>query len=406
MPVPVLTVTQLNFYVKTLIDSDERLAGVYLSGEISNFTRHYKSGHLYFTLKDNQCAVKAVMFSRSASFLKFEPENGMKVIVRGRVSLYDRDGSYQFYCDEMHPDGAGELAVAFEQLKLRLEKEGLFNPEHKKKLPVYPRRIGVITSPRGAAIEDIKNIISRRWPLATLIIAPVSVQGEGAAASLTQAVREFDKKQCADVIIIGRGGGSAEDLWCFNDENLACAIYDCSVPVVSGVGHEIDFTICDFVSDMRAPTPSAAAELTTPDIYELAQYADSLYIAVKSRTLKRIADEKMILQRILMRRSFSSPERFFEKDILKTANLQVRLNGAFSSVLSKEGKRTASLAGRLDSLSPLKVLSRGYSAALKENGELARASSLIEGERIRLILSDGQADCTVNAVRPKGDSNG
>ena len=257
----VISVSQLNRYVKSLLEGDANLAAVYIGGEISNFTNHYKSGHLYMSLKDEGAVVKAVMFRAYASKLAFTPENGMKVIVRARVSLYEKDGAFQIYIEEMQPDGVGALQIAFEQLKKKLAAEGLFEASRKKPLPRYPARVGVITSPTGAAVRDIFNVLGRRFPLARVVFTPVLVQGEGAPAQLVAALRRFNETNAADVLIIGRGGGSIEELWAFNDETVARAVAASRIPVISAVGHETDFTICDFVADLRAPTPSAAAEL-------------------------------------------------------------------------------------------------------------------------------------------------
>ena len=281
----VLSVSQLNRYIKMNFDADENLANIFISGEISNFTNHYRTGHLYFTLKDDSAAVRAVMFNSSAKRLKFMPEDGMKVIARGRVSVYEASGQYQLYVDDMQPDGVGALNLAYEQLKEKLQKEGLFSELHKKPLPPYPEKVGVITSPTGAAVRDIINVLGRRFPYAEIVFCPVLVQGDGAHLQLTDAVNLFNSERAADVIIIGRGGGSIEDLWEFNDEGLARAVYNSEIPVISAVGHETDFTICDFVADMRAPTPSAAAELAVPDANEL-QYALS---ALKNRMFLNVS---------------------------------------------------------------------------------------------------------------------
>ena len=257
----VLSVSQINFFIKSLIEGDGRMRDIYARGEISNFTDHYRSGHLYFSLKDEKSVLKAVMFSSAARRLRFCPKEGMRVIVRGRVAVYEPGGQYQFYVEEMQPDGVGALSLAFEQLKEKLAAEGLFAEEHKRPIPPFPARIGVITSPTGAAVQDIRNILSRRWPAAEIVFCPVLVQGEDAAAQLTAAVKLMNAQKAADVIIIGRGGGSAEDLAAFNDETLARAVFASKIPVISAVGHETDFTICDFVADLRAPTPSAAESL-------------------------------------------------------------------------------------------------------------------------------------------------
>ncbi|MBQ3004952.1 MAG: exodeoxyribonuclease VII large subunit, partial [Clostridia bacterium] len=269
-----ITVSQLNAYLKSIIEYDDNLRDFYLKGEISNFTNHYRTGHLYMTLKDGESQVKAVMFRSAAQKLKFRPENSMQIIARGRISVYERDGQYQFYIEEMQPDGVGALALAFEQLKKKLENEGLFSKEYKKPIPEFPERIGVVTSPTGAAIQDILNVLGRRYPKAEVIFAPVQVQGDSASGQIAKAIFEFNQKKCADVLIVGRGGGSIEDLWAFNEEVVARAVFASKIPIISAVGHETDFTICDFVADLRAPTPSAAAELATPDIDKLYSLID------------------------------------------------------------------------------------------------------------------------------------
>lgn len=265
----ILTVSQLNRYVKSMLEENPKLREVYIKGEISGFTNHYKTGHIYMTIKDNSSSVKAVMFSECARRLAFTPMEGMSVILRAGVSLFERDGSYQIYVYEMQPDGLGAVWLAFQQLKDKLEKQGLFDNEFKKPIPSFPHRIGVITSETGAAYRDILNVLGRRWPLATIVFAPATVQGDKAVPTLIDALHQLNERGNCDVIILGRGGGSAEDLWCFNNEQLAYAVFESLVPVVSAVGHETDYTICDFVSDMRAPTPSAAAELVSPDINDL-----------------------------------------------------------------------------------------------------------------------------------------
>lgn len=366
----VLSVSQLNRYIKMNFDADENLANIFISGEISNFTNHYRTGHLYFTLKDDSAAVRAVMFNSSAKRLKFMPEDGMKVIARGRVSVYEASGQYQLYVDDMQPDGVGALNLAYEQLKEKLQKEGLFSEHHKKPLPPYPEKVGVITSPTGAAVRDIINVLGRRFPYAEIVFCPVLVQGEGAHLQLTDAVNLFNSERAADVIIIGRGGGSIEDLWEFNDEGLARAVYNSEIPVISAVGHETDFTICDFVADMRAPTPSAAAELAVPDANEL-QYALS---ALKNRMFLNvssgIADRRSRLEYLTSKGALKSPDEML-------SNRSQRLDTAFSKMLSSYENRIGgkkvefiSAATALSKLDPMSVLMRGFAFVSDKNGKM------------------------------------
>ena len=420
MNLPVITVSQLNLYIKKMFDSDLSFASVMLSGEISNLSPHYRSGHLYFSLKDENCSVKAVMFAREASRLRFAPENGMKVIAVGRVSVFERDGVYQLYVRELQPDGAGALAVAFEQLKKRLAEKGLFDEAHKKPVPEYPNTVGVVTSPNGAALQDILNILRRRWPLCRVILAGVSVQGNAAAAEITDALERLGKLRSVDVIIVARGGGSAEDLWCFNDETLARAIYDCPVPVVSGVGHETDFTIADFVADLRAPTPSAAAELVTPDILAETQRTGLLTEALFAGIADTLEKKRDALSSLTMRRSFSSPERFFEADRARIASLKARMGSLLTDTVHKNSTRALSLRQRLDrrigeaigaqklrftrdvtalrKLDPLDVLLRGFAVAQTPDGALTGVGALSPGDALTVILSDGRLDCRVENI--------
>jgi len=395
----VLSVSQINTYLKSLIDQDYNLKNIYVSGEISNFTNHYRTGHFYFTLKDEKASVKAVMFRSSAERLRFMPENGMKVLVRCSASLYERDGVYQLYCEDMQPDGIGELTIAFEQLKEKLSKEGLFDDEHKKPLPEYPQRIGVVTSPTGAAIEDIKNVLARRYPFAEIVLAGVLVQGEGAPAQIEKAIRRFNRLKCCDVLIVGRGGGSIEDLWAFNDEGVARAIYDCEIPVISAVGHEVDFTISDFVADMRAPTPSAAAELAAPD------YKEVLYAADK--TLDGMTDKVLgIIDKYLL--CISACEKIIcEKSPVRTLELYTQCVEAFSDRLDSLMERRlvfyenalSHYAVQLEATSPLKVLGRGYAMVKNEVLEPVKSAEKIkEGENITVLMRDGTLSCVCNKI--------
>lgn len=395
----VLSVSQLNRYIKMNFDADENLANIFISGEISNFTNHYRTGHLYFTLKDDSAAVRAVMFNSSAKRLKFMPEDGMKVIARGRVSVYEASGQYQLYVDDMQPDGVGALNLAYEQLKEKLQKEGLFSEQHKKPLPPYPEKVGVITSPTGAAVRDIINVLGRRFPYAEIVFCPVLVQGDGAHLQLTDAVNLFKSERAADVIIIGRGGGSIEDLWEFNDEGLARAVYNSDIPVISAVGHETDFTICDFVADMRAPTPSAAAELAVPDANEL-QYALS---ALKNRMFLNvssgIADRRSRLEYLTSKGALKSPDEML-------SNRSQRLDTAFSKMLSSYENRIGgkkvefiSAATALSKLDPMSVLMRGFAFVSDKNGKNVYSSqALAKGDKINVRFHDGSAVCEVKEI--------
>ncbi len=383
-----LTVSELNSYVKSLIDSDRVLSAVSVRGEISNFTYH-RTGHLYFSLKDEGGQVKAVMFRSSAASLKFMPENGMKVIVRSSVSVYTPGGTYQLYVTSMQPDGIGALYLAYEQLKARLEAEGLFSPEHKRPIPLYPSRIGVITSPTGAAVRDIINVTSRRYPLATVYLYPSLVQGESAEDNLIAALDYFEKSRLADVIIIGRGGGSIEDLWAFNGERLARRIFSCTTPIISAVGHETDFTICDFVADMRAPTPSAAAEIAVPDVRELSERISGIYDrceAALRRTVERKADR---LASFKERAIYKRPDALFDTGFDNLKKMREALDAAIEKRLTAEQYRVSLISGKLDMLSPLKILSRGYAVAIADGEVIKSTDSVDAGSLIDVRLSDG-----------------
>jgi len=391
----VLSVTQLNTYIKSIIDGDMLLRNIFVVGEISNFTNHYRTGHYYMTLKDESSAIKAVMFRSANQRLRFMPESGMSVIVRGRISVFERDGQYQLYIEDMQPDGLGALNLAFEQLKNKLAGEGLFDEEFKKPIPERCYRIGVVTSATGAVIQDIKNVVSRRFPLAEIILCPVEVQGVNAAPQIVNAIERFNASNCADVLIVGRGGGSLEDLWAFNEEIVARAVFKSRIPVISAVGHETDFTICDFVADLRAPTPSAAAELAVPDIREDKAFIDTVPYQCEAYILDRIENEKNKLNLLKERLKYRSPAAIIDD---RLATVDALLSSAAVSVerrINAENARFASLAGKLDALSPLKVMSRGYSIAKKNEKIIKSVAELNKGDRITLKLSDGELECEV-----------
>lgn len=395
-----LSVFQLNEYLRMRMDSDALLSGVLVRGEISNFSAP-RSGHLYFTLKDPEGQIRAVMFRTQASRLTFLPEDGMKVIVSGRVSVYSAGGQYQIYVNEIQPDGAGILALQFEQLRRKLEAEGLFDPARKKALPKFPARIGVITSPTGAAIQDIRNILSRRFPYAQMILYPAAVQGEGAAEQLTSGVLFFQNSGLADVIIIGRGGGSAEDLWAFNDELLARVIADCSIPVISAVGHEVDFTICDFVADLRAPTPSAAAEQAVPDARELKQLFFGYAAGMERRLRMKLEGERRYLNGLAASRALARPETLLDPIRLRVAELERRLSQIREMRFTEKRGDLARIAAKLDVLNPLKILSRGYAEVEKEGTVVSSAKELCVGDELAVRFFDGTVDVAVTSTAPK-----
>lgn len=394
----VITVSQLNFYIKSLLDESPALREIYITGEISNLTDHYRSGHIYLSLKDEKALVRAVMFAGNARHLRFKPEEGMKVIARGRVSVYEATGQYQLYIEDMQPDGIGALNLAYEQLKKKLSAEGLFSEDIKKPIPAYPKRIGVITSPTGAAVQDILNILGRRYPIAEVVFCPVLVQGENASAQLIDAIERFNKANAADVIIIGRGGGSIEDLWAFNDEKLARTIAKSDIPVISAVGHETDFTICDFVADLRAPTPSAAAELATPNMTELLSYFKSVKDSLPAIMQRRIDFEKQELDNLASSKVLLSPEEFINIRKNELDMLSADMIKAFKAILSENQRDFVALSAKLDALSPLSVLSRGYSIVQNKNKVIKSAKELNIGQNIMVKLSDGKAECEVKAI--------
>lgn len=394
----IISVSQLNTYARSLLEGDENLRNVFVRGEISNFTANARSGHLYMSLKDANASIKAVMFAGNASKLKFRIENGMSVIVRGRVSLYERDGAFQLYIDDIQPEGIGSLAIAFEQLKEKLSKEGIFDSDRKKQIPPMPKRIGVISSPNGAAVQDVLNVISRRFPLAEIIFAGVPVQGDGAGEIIARAVVDFNYLNCADVIIIARGGGSAEDLWEFNNENLARAIYNSKIPVISGVGHETDFTICDFAADLRAPTPSAAAELAVPDMYDLVAYINLLNDKISKAVSSKILLEEMRLDKLADSGFLKKPDDYIDECNKKLSDLDKSLNNAVKDIFERKYNQAAILVSKLDALSPLKILSRGFSVVKSNNSVVSSVNQLRIGEPIELKLTDGTANAVITQI--------
>lgn len=384
-----ITVSELNDYIKNVFDSSRFLSSVTIKGEISNFTYH-RSGHLYFSLKDSDAQIKAVMFRSSASRLKFMPESGMKVIAHGAVSVYQRDGVYQLYVSSMQPDGIGALYLAYEQLKEKLALEGLFSDEYKKLLPEMPARIGVITSPTGAAVRDIINVVGRRFPLAKLYIYPSLVQGEGAEENLIRGVDYLDKSGLVDVIIIGRGGGSIEDLWAFNSEKLARRIFEARTPVISAVGHETDFTICDFVADMRAPTPSAAAELAVPDIREIYMRLDSCAGRISSALERKIeiAEEKFV--NLYDRVVSEGLGTLFSNLGDNLSRSKKSIVDAIKHRMEKEGLGLLAVAEKLSAFNPLSILQRGYSITTTSDGKIASADNVKVGEQVTIKINKGK----------------
>lgn len=394
----ILTVSQLNTYAKSVIDQDSNLNNVFVSGEISNFVDHYRSGHLYMSIKDDNASIKAVMFAGNASRLKFKPENGMAVIVRGRVSIYERDGQYQLYIDDMQPDGVGSLSLAFEQLKERLSKAGLFSQEHKKPIPQLPSKIGVISSPTGAAVQDVLNVLGRRFPLAEIVFAGVKVQGDGSAEQICKAIEKINELNAVDVIIIARGGGSAEDLWEFNNEKLAYTIFNSHIPIISGVGHETDFTICDFVADLRAPTPSAAAELAVPDANQQYFYISSLKNIMDSIINEKIFDCESDFAKLCESDMLTNPNSIID-------NCEDYLNSLFELIsenlnfkIEDFSNKFSILCSSLDNLSPLKVLARGYSMVKKNESVISSVENIEKDDEIEIKFSNGSAKAQILEV--------
>ena len=394
----IFSVTELNNRIKDLFELDPVLLNVCVRGELSNYKR-YPSGHHYFTLKDSGSSVRCVMFRSYAERLRFLPENGMSVLAFGRVSVYPRDGAYQLYCSRIEPEGSGDLQIAFEQLKAKLEKEGLFDDSHKRALPKYPGKIAVITSEAGAAVHDIINILDRRWPLSEVLVLPVKVQGEEAPAEIAAALRYANGYKVADLIITGRGGGSAEDLWAFNDERVARAIFDSVIPVISAVGHEPDVTISDYVADRRASTPSNAAETAVPDQRDIRVYLKSLGSAAARSLEKELEAGRGKLNIIKNSRVLSNPLEITDSKREDLDLCRERLTASASSLIQDKRNALSGLSDRLNALSPLNVLSRGFSFSTDMEGKAVNGvRDLNVKDRIRIRFSDGTADCTVDSV--------
>ncbi len=445
-----LTVFALTKYIKRKFDADPHLQGVYVKGEISNFKEH-SSGHMYFTLKDEKARILAVMFSSFSRSMKFRPENGMKVLIRGDITVYEPSGQYQIYVKEMSPEGIGDLFLAYEQLKEQLEKEGLFSPQYKQKLPKYPQTVGVITSPTGAAIRDIITTIKRRYPITNILILPALVQGEQGASSVVKSIEAANKRKGIDVLIVGRGGGSIEELWNFNEEAVARAIFASEIPIISAVGHETDFTIADFVADMRAPTPTAAAELAVPHIDDLMERALN-----RQARLIRVMKEKVNAQqeryhRLKKSYAFRYPRRLYEQKVEQVdrmtealvrnarklsvtkqeqyaqlvkrlerrhpnelminakeshSRLTKRLDRAMTGILTEKQKEFTGILATLEALSPLRIMERGYSLSYSEDGKLIKTASQVKkDDAIKVQLPDGQINCIVRNVE-ESDGNG
>ena len=385
------TVSQLNAYMKRVIDGQTALNDIWIKGEISNFKEHY-SGHLYITLKDDGGVLKAVMFKSAAMSLTFKPEDGMKVLARGRIGVYEQSGTYQLYINEMTPDGVGELYIAYEQLKKKLEAEGLFDESIKKPIPQYPKRVGVITATTGAAVRDIINVITRRYPYCEIIIYPSLVQGADAAPNIVEGIEYFNEHKLCDTLIVGRGGGSIEDLWAFNEEVVARAIYASQIPIISAVGHETDFTIADFVADLRAPTPSAAAEIAVPSQLELMSRISTMSNRIKTAQINLIKNKRLYIEKLSLRNPKDRLDDYRQRidNLLKQAEKSFRLS------MADRKKVMSELFAKLDALSPLAVMARGYAIASEADGTVIRSvKDMNVGKEFSLRLADGECECIV-----------
>lgn len=391
-------VTEVNELVKLLLDNEPMLQNICVRGELSNY-KMYPSGHHYFSLKDQEGAIRCVMFKGSAMRLRFRPENGMKVVVTGRVTVFPRDGAYQLYCNTMTPEGVGDLAVAFEQLKAKLYAEGLFDPAHKKPLPAYPEKIAIVTSSAGAAVHDMIRILRRRYPIAKVILLPVRVQGAEAPPEIAGAIRYADKWKIGDVIITGRGGGSMEDLWAFNDERVARAIYACETPVISAVGHEPDVTISDFVADARASTPSNAAEIAVPDQVELLRWLRGAEERMEQSETARLDTLRQRLKTLASKRVMTDQLAYVQDKRMALIHVQQRLGDLADGQLARKRQSFAALAASLDAMSPLKVLGRGYAMAQNDAGQILKSCrDVTAGERVSVTLGEGGFSATVEEV--------
>ena len=403
LPPETITVSQINEYVKSLVEEEKMLQDLYVTAEISNFKLHTATGHMYFTLKDEKSEIKAVMFRVHASRVKFKPENGMKVLAHARIGVYEKAGTYQLYVDSIQPDGVGALYFAYEQLKNKLSSEGLFDEEHKRQLPKMPNRIGIVTSPTGAAIRDIIKVSKKRWSGVSILIYPSAVQGEGAAEELTRGIEYFNITKSVDVIIIGRGGGSIEDLWEFNDENLARAIYNCEIPVISAVGHEIDFTICDFVADVRAATPSHAAELATPDMAKQVDLLKNGKIRMQASVNNLLEVYKERLEGIVDRKIIKNPLYLFDA---KKMQLSANVEKLYYAIKSQNDARRGLLEQKviaINALNPLSVLSRGYSVVYDSKNDVVNSvNKIYENDKIKIKMSNGIIGATVDYIESEG----
>ncbi len=390
----ILTVSQLNRYISFRMKEDKNLRSILIKGEISNFTNHTKTGHLYFTLKDNECSVKAIMFNSMASRLRFTPSSGMNVIISANVQVFERDGIYQLYVNDMQPDGIGALYLAFEQLRKKLSEEGLFDEAIKKPLPPFPQKIGIVTSPDAAALQDMLNIISRRYPIAEVVIFPCLVQGENAPSSICTALKKADKCNL-DIIIVGRGGGSLEDLMAFNSESVARTIFLCNTPIISAVGHETDTTISDYAADLRAPTPSAAAELAVPEISALNSYINSIEITLNKLIIGKITELRQDIDIKEQHLKLMLPAKKIETSRKTIDNAEQRINNALKNKILLSRAVLAEKSAALDNLSPLKIMNRGYSLVYKDKKIIKSSSALKSGDKIDITLADGQVSAVI-----------